>query len=155
MTSSDFQIKDYELKISYLKDHLARMWNRFNYMLAIQTAIAGGKFFVNPDKIEFCIIGVIFAIFWFALGAQDRYLFKFYQKQVSIAFNYIDPELAPKDKSYVGQVDEAPEKIERDFFTWRFKAISSTKMAAIVPLLIAILWSLCFFFQFWELNINS
>jgi len=31
MTKSEFQIKDYENKISYLMDHLGRMWNRFNY----------------------------------------------------------------------------------------------------------------------------
>lgn len=144
MTKLEFQLKDYELRIAYLKDHLGRMWNRFNYMLAIQTAIAGGKFFVSPDAHgpEFCMIGLAFAILWYALGAQDRYLFKFYQKQISVSFNSIDATIAPKDKSYVGQVDNAPEKIEKGFFTWRFGAISSTKMAAIIPMVIAILWAL-------------
>ncbi len=144
MTKSEFQIKDYELKISYLTNHLGRMWTRFNYMLGIQTAIAGGRFFVNPEtqQFQFSIIGFIFAMLWYALGAQDRYLFKFYQKQIAVAFSHIEPEISPKDRSFVGQVDKAPEEIHRDLFTWRSKPISSTKMAAIVPMVIAILWAL-------------
>lgn len=144
MDTQIFAIKDYELRITYLKDHLGRMWQRFNYMLGIQTAIAGGNFIFN-DKIpglEFYVLGFVFAVLWYVLGAQDRYLFKFYQKQVATAFERIDATIAPKGISFVGQVDCAPEKIEndRDFFTWRIKAISSTKMAAIVPMVIAVLW---------------
>lgn len=49
--------------------------------------------------------------------------------------------------SFVGQVDDAPEKIESDLFTWRFKAISSTKMAAIVPLFFVMFWLLLVVFE--------
>jgi hypothetical protein len=142
-------VKDYELKIAYMKDHLGRMWQRFNYMLGIQTAIAGGKFILSPDKdgLELCMIGFLFAVLWYMLGAQDRYLFKLYQKQVQAAFVVIEDDDASKTKSHVGQVDDVVEKVDRDLFTWRFEAISSTKMAAIVPMVIAILWVVFIFFK--------
>ena len=146
MNENDFLIKDYEFKIRYMTDHLSRMWQRFNYMLGIQTAIAGGKFFLynegkGPD-FDFGFIGLLFAGIWYLLGAQDRYLFELYRKQVAKSFAHIKAEVAPKDRSYVGQVDNAVEanNLEQDLLTWREKRISSTKMAVIVPLIIIGLW---------------
>lgn len=146
MDTNDFLLKDYELKIRYLTDHLSRMWQRFNYMLSIQTAIAGGKFFLyndtNGPDFDFGFIGLIFAIIWYLLGAQDRYLFELYRKQVAQSFAYLKAEIAPKERSHVGQVDDAPEakEIKKGVMTWRIKGISSTKLAAIVPLVIICLW---------------
>jgi len=42
----DFLIEDYWQKISYLKDHFTRLWNRFNYFLTIQSALFGA----NPPR---------------------------------------------------------------------------------------------------------
>lgn len=147
MTKEDFAIKDYELKIGYLKDHLSRMWQRFNYMMGIQTAIAGGRFFLDPKDLDmaFGSMGLLFGVLWYVLGAHDRYLFELYRKQVANAFEYIDAEIAPKDRSFVGQVYEAIEveqiQSKRNITTWRWDSISSTKMAAIVPLVVTVLWA--------------
>ena len=35
--------KDYEMKVNFYKNHLNRMWTRFNYFITIQTALAGAK----------------------------------------------------------------------------------------------------------------
>ena len=41
-----FLLKDYDLKIAYLSSHFTRMWNRFNYFVAIETALVGAKFLI-------------------------------------------------------------------------------------------------------------
>ena len=33
----DYLQKEYELRLSYFKDHLTRMWTRFNFFLVINT----------------------------------------------------------------------------------------------------------------------
>ena len=153
MDATDFSVKDYELKIRYLTDHLSRMWNRFNYMLSIQTAIAGGKFFLNTETTEsvsFGIMGLLFAIIWYALGAQDRYLFVLYRNQVAQSFKRISADIALKNMSYVGKVEDAVEglNIEQNPITWRSEKISSTKMAAIVPIVIIISWIVYMLFSY-------
>ena len=148
MTAQDFVIKDYELKIRYMTDHLSRMWSRFNYMLGIQTAIAGGKFFLDnannckSEELAFGVIGFLFALLWYLLGAQDRYLFELYRKQVEKAFTNLGIDNLPKELSYVGRTQEAWEDkcVTKAWHTWRIESISSTKMVAIVPMVIMVLW---------------
>lgn len=153
MTKAEFQIKDYELKISYLKDHLTRMWTRFNYMLSIQTVVAGGKFLGESNEYQshFIFTGFLFAIIWLLLGIQDRYLFVLYRNQVKSAFGKLELEESEDSKwleevDHVGQVEEAKTKVTKKWHTQRWEEISSTKMAAIVPMVIAVLWG------FWALN---
>ena len=145
MTAQDFAIKDYELKIRYMTDHLTRMWSRFNYMLGIQTASAGGKFLLvsaENNELAFGVIGFLFALLWYLLGAQDRYLFELYRKQVEKAFTNLGIDNLPKELSYVGRTQEASEDkcVTKAWHTWRIESISSTKMAAIVPMVIMVLW---------------
>ncbi len=140
-TKSLDKAKDYEFKIDYLKDHLSRMWSRFNYFLGIQTAIAGGKFFFDTKTNDYPIgiLGLLFAIIWYMLGAQDRYLCELYRMQVQWASKVLGDDTI---SSYVGQVKDAPEAkgLGRGLLTWRWEFLSSTKMAAFVPLLMAALW---------------
>ena len=143
MTLEDFAIKDYELKVRYLTDHLGRMWPRFNFMLGIQTTLAGGKFFLGDAENAWPIlcIGFVFASMWYILGAQDRYLVELYRKQVASAHQSIIKNLTGASKIHVGQVEAIKDmKVDCDWFTWRNSRVSSTKMAAIVPLVIAVLW---------------
>lgn len=134
-------LKDYELKIKYFTDHLSRMWTRFNYLLGIQTAIAGGKFFLPTDKYDYAIafVGLLFAVIWYMLGAQDRFLCELYRNQVEQSYLKSG---GSKSVSYVGQVKDAPERllVKRGLLTWRWEPVSSTKMAALVPFVAALLW---------------
>ena len=57
----NFLVKDYELKIGYLKDQLDRMWTRFNIFVTIESALVGGKFlyFGDSDDLPFALLGNI------------------------------------------------------------------------------------------------
>ena len=142
--------KDYELKIKYLTDHLSRMWTRFNYLLGIQTAIAGGKLFLPSDKYDGAIafMGLLFATIWYMLGAQDRFLCELYRNQLHQAYLKIGDSVPV---SYVGQVKGADEAslIQRGLLTWRWEPLSSTKMAALVPFVIGILWIVYLLLKAW------
>jgi hypothetical protein len=150
MSAEDFAIKDYELKIRQMAEHLGRMWTRFNYMLGIQLAIAGGKFLGSNDakgyEGEIILTGLVVALAWYLLGAQDRFLFDLYRDQVKSAFHNLafgegENQWKPGG-SHVGQVNGAAEyrSVETDLLCWRSKAISSTKFAALFPLIVAALW---------------
>lgn len=141
MDKADFLFKDYELKIRYLTDHLSRMWSRFNYMLSIQTVIAGGKFLGDSEKYQgqFIFTGFLFASIWFLLAIQDRYLFVLYRKQVKTAFNKLEIKDV-ENIDHVGQVECTIEKVTIAWHTRRWEGLSSTKMAVFVPIVIAFLW---------------
>ena len=150
MATSDFLFKDYELKIRYMTDHLSRMWTRFNYMLGIQLAIAGGKFLGSNDaqgyEAEFIVTGLVVALAWYLLGAQDRFLFDLYRRQVKSAFEALSFQEGEKQwkpsGSHVGQVKDAAEYklVEPSLLNWRSESFSSTKFAALFPLIVAALW---------------
>ena len=57
----DFLPKDYELKVCYLNDHFQRMWTRFNFFVAIGSALIGGGFLIagNTPKRELVIARII------------------------------------------------------------------------------------------------
>src|SRR6266699_7015606 len=107
-----FLQKDYELKITYLSNHFARMWNRFNYFVAIETALVGGKFLIPNGVLsrEFAIAGILISALWYVMGAEDRYLVRLYRHQVKRAANaairtiWADGKTL-QDYRYVGQVD--------------------------------------------------
>src|SRR5260370_15756114 len=82
-----FLQKDYELKITYLSNHFARMWNRFNYFVAIETALVGGKFLIPNGVLshELAIAGLLLSALWYVMGAEDRYLVRLYRYQVERA----------------------------------------------------------------------
>jgi hypothetical protein len=67
-----FLQKDYELKITYLTDQFARMWNRFNYFVAIEAALVGGKFLIPNEVLSraLAIVGVLISALWYVMGAE-------------------------------------------------------------------------------------
>src|SRR5690242_18517932 len=79
-----FLQKDYELKISYLTNQFTRMWNRFNYFVAIETGLVGGKFLIPNGKAsdELPIAGLLISAVWHVMGAEDGYLVRLYRHQV-------------------------------------------------------------------------
>src|SRR5437763_10290349 len=61
VTPEDFALEDYKQKSSYLSAHFTRMWTRFNYFVAIETALAGGRFLIpnNVSSRALAIAGVL------------------------------------------------------------------------------------------------
>ena len=76
VTPEDIALEDYKQKISYLTAHFTRMWTRFNYFVAIETALVDGKFLIpsNVSSRALAIAGVLISAVWYVMGAEDRYL---------------------------------------------------------------------------------
>src|SRR6266436_1886824 len=110
MTTEDFLVKDYELKIRYLSDHFSRMWNRFNYFVAIESALIGGKFVFGNGKLTkgVALVGAVLALVWYIMGAEDRYLVLVYRKQVEDAGTLIERSIWKDTNTsycYVGEIE--------------------------------------------------
>ncbi len=166
-----FLQKDYELKITYLTDQFARMWNRFNYFVAIETALVGGIFLIPNRELSRALViaGVLISALWYVMGAEDRYLVRLYRYQVkkaaaaAVKTIWTDKETQGAYR-YVGQVDKPMRHelheyelremegkgrqkslwrrlIELEWLSgWRIETISTTRLAALFPLLVLVLW---------------
>src|SRR5437588_12621826 len=118
-----FLQKDYELKITYLSSHFTRMWNRFNYFVAIETALVGGKFLIPNGALSpaLAIAGVLISALWYVMGAEDRYLVRLYRHQVKRAAKAVvktiweDDEKTQNAYSYVGQIDKPMRRELREY----------------------------------------
>jgi hypothetical protein len=88
MNAEDFLLRDYELKVQYLTNHLSRMWTRFNFFLTINSALFA--FSVQEDAAAFVslfvVAGILLSILWYIFGATDNYLVEVYRKQVGTTF---------------------------------------------------------------------
>jgi hypothetical protein len=145
MTTQDFLVKDYELKIRYLSDHFSRMWNRFNYFVAIESALISGKFVLGNGKMTqgVAIVGAVLALVWYIMGAEDRYLVLVYRKQVEDAGKLIERSIWEDNNTsyhYVGEIENTSKALSASVSGWRLKAMSTTKLAALIPLLLTLTW---------------
>jgi hypothetical protein len=148
MAAYDFAIKDYELKIRYLTDHFGRMWPRFNYFVVVQTAIVGGKFLTNEGKLSsaLAVTGAFLAAIWYVMGAEDRFLVQVYRKHVEDAAKRVvdlaewEDSRKKADYRYVGEIEASAKEIRMNPTGWRVPAISTTRLAAIVPLIVFAVW---------------
>jgi hypothetical protein len=145
-----------------------------NYFVAIETALVGGKVLI-PNTIEsrgLVVAGVLVSAVWYMMGAEDRYLVRLYRSQVKKAAQELPDEAwSTTDKRsayrYVGQVDpyaradlEASESrdekekqktkmqrfLEFEWLSgWRWEPVNTTRLAALFPLLVLILWTIVLF----------
>lgn len=140
--------EDYKLRVQYLVDQYARMWNRFNYFLTLHTAISAGLFTLivsdkpvaKPICITIAVMGLVFAISWYAFGAQDRYLVELYSRQVIYIQHQVE---ALKDQPSIGSVDDIEKfvgRIPRRIYQWRIRNVSVTRLAAWFPLVMLAYW---------------
>jgi len=162
----EFMRKDYELRISYLNNHFSRMWMRFNYFVAIESALVGGKFLLDANQLstELTVAGIVLTIGWYVMGAEDRFLVRVYRKQVENAGKQAANATGSgsdfaKTYLYVGSIDKDVENSLREadkkkvkvwlwelFTGWRWDPISTTHLASLLPLLVLVLWVYLFFF---------
>lgn len=72
VTPEDFALEDFKQKISYLTAHFTRMWTPFNYFVAIETALVGGRFLMpnNVSSRALAIAGVLISAVY--RQVQDR-----------------------------------------------------------------------------------
>ncbi len=148
-----FLTKDYELKINYLTAHLGRMWQRFNFFIALESALSAalfgffkGKEGISDYAIVIAVIGAVSSICWYIFGAQDRCLAAFYRQQVNDSGKIIAEKLGlnaflGSEYVHVGhQIKEINQNWYKYIYQWRSDRISTTKLAAFFPLLVVLYW---------------
>jgi hypothetical protein len=155
-------LKDYDLKIAYLTNHLTRLWTRFNYFVGIETALFGGKLLTPNAEPHwaFPLLGLSVSLLWFVVGAQDRKLVEIYRDQINEAFRQIKNRLAKTDpwvinipsvgttnwqrpavpKQASGSVE--PKGLLDPMLSWRLTTISTTRLPALIPLLLVLVWTM-------------
>src|SRR5579859_7165 len=121
VTPEDFALEDYKQKIGYLTAHFTRMWTRFNYLVAIETALVGSKFLIpaNVPSRALALAGVLISAVWYLMGAEDRYLVRLYRDQVKRAAEALPSVVwsatKPRDTyRYVGEVSPAARRDLRE-----------------------------------------
>ena len=171
VTPVDFLQEDYKQKISYLTNHLQRMWTRFNFFVTIESALIGGRFLIasNQPSRELAWAGIILSVLWYVMGAQDRFLAKLYRWEVGQAAERVAGQVWPEPPAepydHVGRVDEDVvarlRKHEQQAFdkdgpfqwlrqvlesvsSWRSRQFSPTHLAAFYPLIALVLWVVVF-----------
>ena len=144
-----FLIEDYRQKVQYLKDHLTRIWTRFNFFLTLQSALFGASI-ISIEKYQWRVpaFGMFISALWYLAGAQDRFLVELYRKQIQNAIPKIKHGLQLSDYYYIGQTEDIPGeaesvkdlKVVTTIYQWRSKRASTTRLAAIIPLIMLIIW---------------
>jgi hypothetical protein len=142
----DFLIKDYELKVAYLTQHFSRMWTRFNYFVGIESALVGGKLILGDGKLspQIAVVGAAVSLIWYVMGAEDRFLVRVYRGHVEDAGSLIAKALwdtaAHGPYCEVGETAESSKRFTWELSGWRVEAISTTRLAAWIPLAVLLTW---------------
>ncbi len=148
----DFLQKDYGMKVEYLTAHFSRMWTRFNFFIALETALAGALFTAMTPAWQVALavrwitaVGAASSLLWYVCGAEDRYLVEAYRGQVKRAGEATAHALGLQDYVPIGA---PPAKIQQSwyayFYQWRWEPFSTTKLAAWIPLLVFLSWATAF-----------
>jgi len=146
LSPRDFLVKDYELKVNYLTQHFGRMWTRFNYFVGIESALVGGKLIFGNGELspQIAIVGAVVSVVWYVMGAEDRFLVRVYRGHVKDAAGVLAEDMrnaaAHGPYRHVGEVDESSKTLDRGLSGWRVEAISTTRLAAWIPLLVLLTW---------------
>ncbi|MEP6691452.1 MAG: hypothetical protein ABJD07_09865 [Gemmatimonadaceae bacterium] len=142
-------VKDYDMKVGYLTQHFGRMWTRFNYFVGIESALIGGKLIFGDGKLSraVAIVGVVVSLIWYVMGAEDRFLVRVYREHVKDAGDLLAKSLwGPTETPYrhVGEVTESGKALRGELSGWRWEPISTTRLAALIPLLLLLAWLVLF-----------
>ena len=160
----EYFLKEYELRISYLKDHLARMWTRFNFFLIINTGLFAAVLNQNSHEafvVVAIILGIIVSLLWNQFAATDNYLVDVYRHQVEHAyFLYTqdplfdalrekpEPPIELRTWTYTGATspkyfditDGQIKTISSGFFKRRFSQMSATELGVVISSLYSLVW---------------
>ena len=147
---NDFLKEVYKLRVQLYGEFTGRMWSRFNFLLTAEIGAIG--FFIT-SSIEpewrdnlwlFPVIGMFVSLIWYILGAQDRYYFEGFRKQVQYLENQMMKELGIKDLDSFAFGN--PINVKKDLFTQRWRFISLSRLVAALPLFFLISWVIALWF---------
>jgi len=152
MTTEDFAVEDFKLALSYLQEQFARLWQRFNFFLSVQTALFGFLGWLAFEKgnlpaIRFaCFLGIAVAALWYIVSAQDRALVESYRRRAKQAARKIArlDSLGARGygKNYVGA--EAKSRC-RAIDSWYWSPLSITRLPVWLSLFLILIWLVLLF----------
>lgn len=158
----DYVRNEYQQRVTYLKDHLTRMWTRFNFFLTINTGLLAVAFNLTaPGPLLLAgVFGLIMCLWWNHFAATDNYLVAVYRSQIAHA-HYLLTEapaysalraapLPPVLSSwthtgvvvdhYFDPADATVKPIPRNFWQRHSFRISVTELGIVVSVFYALAW---------------
>ena len=146
--NADRMFEDYKLKLEFLRGQYERLWQRFNFFLTVQLALFGFLGYLTFDVkiIEATVLpawmGLVIAVLWYAVGAEDRRLVEVYGQRADDAATRFarDPEgLCDFDKYHAAAHIPSSWRTLR---SWYWSPVSMTRMPATFGLVLTIVWIL-------------
>ena len=124
-----------------------RLWNRFNFFLTVNVAIAGGLIAgKNVDDFPKStlygpLIGIVFSLIWLLIGAQDLWYYDNSRKKLE---NYRDRLILPKipDWGTGDEEKELPKWTSKRMLRFKIPRIGVTTFSAIIPLVAVVSWTI-------------
>ncbi len=141
---NDFLKDVYKLRIQFYSEHTSRMWTRFNFLLTAEIGLFGFFLSVWADQLWqeklwlFPTAGIFVSLVWYILGAQDRYYFEGFRKQIQYLENKISKELGIEDIRLFAFGN--PIDVKQGISTWRWKFISLSRLVAVFPIFFLVVW---------------
>lgn len=152
MSIETFVVEDYKLALGYLEGQFARLWQRFNFFLTIQTALFGFFGWLafdagNLPATRFaCLLGVFVAALWYVVSAQDRALVEIYRGRVKYAAEKIAALRSigaeDYDRHFVGAKADSH---WRSIDSWYWSPLSITRLPVWLSLLLVLVWLVLLF----------
>ncbi len=90
------------------------------------------------------IVGAIVSLIWYVMGAEDRFLVRVYRGHVKDAADLLAKATwndAHGPYRHVGELAESSKRLDWEPSGWRLEPISTTRLAAWIPLLAFFAWS--------------
>lgn len=170
----DYVKSEYEMRVSYLKDHFTRMWTRFNFFLTINTGMLALAFNVAPAAplVLAATFGLIMCLCWNHFAATDNYLVAVYRSQIAHAYYVLTQgtpysalrqsplEPALRMWTYTGAVvehyfdpaDQTIKKIPTGFWQRHSRQVSATELGIVISTLYALAWCALIAVKLWTLQ---
>lgn len=159
---AEYVQKEYEMRIAYLKDHLSRMWTRFNFFLTINTGLFVLSLGQTSQELALLggIVGIVICLWWNQFSATDNYLVDVYRRQIAHA-HYLLTQDAPYQAlrasslpdelktwahtgamvtEYFDPADKQVKRIAQNFFQRRIPLLSATELGVVISLLYTLAW---------------
>jgi hypothetical protein len=154
----EFLIEGYKVATSYYDGFMNRIWNRFNIMVTLDSALLalfltlwfGSASSKDEFLIVFPFVGFVFSMLMYAQSAQDRFVSHEYFLQINdlkeMIASQLDlgsgadlPMLFSRTPTLQG---ERKSYYYREIVSWRIRRFSLTRIPAWASLLFVMVWVL-------------